>query len=196
MWSMTSSTGGSFDTSATSAIGSLKQLRTACRYAKEQLSSANTTALTADVPGYRGEIQLTRDDLEDAIRQPLDSFIGFFHDVLQAQRISSGDLAAVASVGGGASIPFVTRTFSEQSGALVISRAAATSDRGGGRGATGRAWAGRCLDRAGADRAGIGERRDDHLRDAGGTRRRAGAGLVGGRRRFRHHADPGRRVRR
>jgi actin-like ATPase involved in cell morphogenesis len=115
------STGGSFDTSATSAIGSLKQLRTACRYAKERLSSANATALTADVPGYRGEIELTRDDLEDAIRQPLDSFIGFFHDVLQRNGIGLADLAAVASVGGGASIPFVTRTLSEQSGALVIS---------------------------------------------------------------------------
>ncbi len=115
------STGGSFDTSATSAIGSLKQLRTACRYAKELLSAANTTALTADVPGYRGEIPLTRADLEDAIRQPLDSFIGFFHDVLQLNGIRLEDLAAVASVGGGASIPFVTRTLSEQSGALVIS---------------------------------------------------------------------------
>ncbi|WP_428338759.1 Hsp70 family protein [Mycobacterium sp.] len=115
------STGGSFDTSATSAIGSLKQLRTACRYAKEQLSSANTTALTADVPGYRGEVGLTRTDLEDAIRQPLDGFIGFFHDVLQRNGIRLDDLAAVASVGGGASIPFVTRALSEQSGALVIS---------------------------------------------------------------------------
>jgi hypothetical protein len=115
------STGGSFDTSATSAIGSLKQLRTACRYAKEQLSSANATALTADVPGYRGDIRLTREDLEDAIRQPMDSFIGFFHDVLQLNGIRLENLAAVASVGGGASIPFVTRTLSEQSGALVIS---------------------------------------------------------------------------
>ena len=115
------STGGSFDTSATSAIGSLTQLPTACRFAKEQLSSANATALTADVPGYRGEIRLTRDDLEDAIRQPLDSFIGFFHDVLQRNGIRLDDLAAVAWVGGGASIPFVTRTLSEQSGALVIS---------------------------------------------------------------------------
>jgi hypothetical protein len=115
------STGGSFDTSATSAIGSLKQLRTACRYAKEQLSSTNATALTADVPGYSGEIRLTRDDLQDAIRQPLDSFIGFFHDVLQLNGIRLEDLAAVASVGGGASIPLVTRTLSEQSGALVIS---------------------------------------------------------------------------
>ncbi len=114
------SAGGQFDSSATSAMGSLSQLRTACRYAKERLSSANETELTAEVPGYRGEIRLTRSDLDDAIQQPLDSFIGFFHDVLQRNGIRPGDLAAVASVGGGASIPLVTRTLSEQSGALVI----------------------------------------------------------------------------
>ncbi len=115
------STAGSFDTSATSAIGSLKQLRAACRYAKEQLSSANVTTLAAELPGYQGEIRLTRNDLEDAIRQQLDSFVGLFHEVLQRNGIRLGDLAAVASVGGGASIPLVTRTLSEQSGALVIS---------------------------------------------------------------------------
>ncbi len=114
------SAGGSFDTSATSAIGSLSQLRTACRYAKERLSSANETELPVEVPGYRGEIRLTRGDFDDAIGQPLDSFIAFFHDELRRNGIRLGDLAAVASVGGGASIPFVTRTLSEQSGALVI----------------------------------------------------------------------------
>jgi hypothetical protein len=40
---------------------------------------------------------------------------------LQRNGIGLAELAAVASVGGGASIPFVTRTLSEQSGALVIS---------------------------------------------------------------------------
>jgi hypothetical protein len=112
---------GSFDATATSAIGSLSQLRTACREAKERLSSANETELTADVPGYHGEVQVTRSDLEDAIRQPLDGFIGFFHDVLQRNGIQPGDLAAVASIGGGASIPLLTRTLSQESGALVIS---------------------------------------------------------------------------
>ena len=115
------SAAGSFDTSATSGIGSLGQLRTACRDAKERLSSANETELTAEVPGYNGEIRLTRSDLDDAIRQPLDGFIGFFHDVLQRNGVQPGSLAAVASVGGGASIPLVTRTLSQESGALVIS---------------------------------------------------------------------------
>ena len=114
------SSAGSFDTSAASAIGSLNRLRTACRYAKERLSSTMETELTAEVPGYRGDIRLARAELEDAIRQPLDGFIGFLHEVLERNGIRPTDLAAIASVGGGASIPMVTRSLSEQSGALVI----------------------------------------------------------------------------
>jgi actin-like ATPase involved in cell morphogenesis len=114
------SSAGSFDSSATSAIGSLNSLRTACRYAKERLSSTMETELTAEVPGYRGEIRLSRTELEDAIRQPLYGFIAFLHEVLERNGIRPTDLAAIASVGGGASIPLVTRTLSEQSGALVV----------------------------------------------------------------------------
>jgi Hsp70 protein len=114
------SSAGSFDSSATSAIGSLNGLRTACRYAKERLSSTMETELTAEVPGYRGEIRLSRTELEDAIRQPLNGFIDFLHEVLERNGIRPTDLAAIASVGGGASIPLITRTLSEQSGALVV----------------------------------------------------------------------------
>ncbi|MFZ1165028.1 Hsp70 family protein [Mycobacterium sp.] len=114
------SSAGSFDTSATSAIGSLNRLRTACRYAKERLSSMMETELTAEVPGYSGDILLARAELEDAIREPLDGFIGFMHEVLERNGIRPTDLAAIASVGGGASIPLVTRSLSEHSGALVI----------------------------------------------------------------------------
>ena len=114
------SSAGSFDSSATSAIGSLQSLRIACRYAKERLSSTMETELTVDVPGYRGDIRLSRAELEDAIRQPLHGFIDFLHDVLERNGIRPIDLAAIASVGGGASIPLVTRTLSEQSGALVV----------------------------------------------------------------------------
>jgi hypothetical protein len=78
------------------------------------------TELTAEVPGYRGEIRLSRAELEDAIRQPLHGFVDFLHEVLERNGIRPIDLAAIASVGGGASIPLVTRTLSEQSGALVV----------------------------------------------------------------------------
>jgi len=114
------SSAASFDAAATLAIGSLNRLRTACRLAKERLSSTLATELTAELPGHRGEIRLTRGDLEDAIRQPLDGFIDFLHNALQHNGIRLEDLAAVASVGGGASIPVITRTLSEQSGSLVI----------------------------------------------------------------------------
>jgi actin-like ATPase involved in cell morphogenesis len=114
------SSAGSFDSSATSAIGPLNRLRIACRYAKERLSSTMETELTAEVPGYRGEIRLSRAELEDAIRQPLHGFVDFLHEVLERNGIRPIDLAAIASVGGGASIPLVTRTLSEQSGALVV----------------------------------------------------------------------------
>jgi hypothetical protein len=114
------SSAGSFDSSATSAIGSLNKLRTACRYAKERLSSTMETEMTPEVPGHHGEIRLSRVDLEDAIRQPLHGFVDFLHEVLERNGIRPTDLAAIATVGGGASIPLVTRTLSEQSGALVV----------------------------------------------------------------------------
>ncbi|MGA9493601.1 MAG: Hsp70 family protein, partial [Mycobacterium sp.] len=114
------SSAGSFDTAATSAIGSLTRLRAACRYAKERLSSTVATELTVDVPGYRGEIRLTRDELDDSIRQSLEGFTDVFHDTLQRNGIRAADLVAIASVGGGASIPLITTTLSERFGSLVI----------------------------------------------------------------------------
>ena len=114
------SSAGSFDTSATSAIGSLTPLRGACRRAKEELSSTIVTTVAADVPGYRGDIRVTRDELGDAIRQPLDGFITVVHETLQRNGIRTEDLAAIASVGGGASIPAVTTTLSQQLGVPII----------------------------------------------------------------------------
>ena len=114
------SSAGAFDTSATSAIGSLAQLRGYCRRAKEELSSTIATTLAADVPGFRGDIRVTRDELGDAIRQPLDGFITVVHETLQRNGIRTEDVAAIASVGGGASIPAVTTTLSQQLGVPII----------------------------------------------------------------------------
>jgi actin-like ATPase involved in cell morphogenesis len=114
------SSAGSFDTAATSAIGSLAALRSACRRAKEELSSTTATTLTADAPGFRGDIRVTRAELDDAIRQPLAGFLAFVHETLQRNGIRAADLVAIASVGGGANIPTVTTTLSEQLGAPII----------------------------------------------------------------------------
>ena len=114
------STAGSLDVSGTSAIGPLTRLRAECRGAKERLSASTVTALTADLPGFRGGIRLTRTELDDAIRQPLDDFVGVLLDTMNRNGIRRVDVTAVASTGGGASIPAITTTLSEHLRVPVI----------------------------------------------------------------------------
>jgi actin-like ATPase involved in cell morphogenesis len=98
----------SFDPSATVAIGSLSRLRTACRSAKEELSSSAATTLT---DGLTGEIRVTRNELDEAIRTPLDRFVAVLESALARNGIQ--DLIAVVSAGGGANIPTITTTLSQ-----------------------------------------------------------------------------------
>ena len=114
------SAAGSFDTSATSAIGSLTRLRADCRHAKEQLSVNTVATMTVDLRGYHGDLHLTRAELDEAIRQPLATFISVIRNVLQDNAIAESDVVAVAAVGGGANIPAVTTTLSDQLRAPVI----------------------------------------------------------------------------
>ena len=73
---------GSVDVTGTSAIGPLSRLRTQCRAAKERLSTTAATSLVAEMPGHRGEVRLTRNELDDAIRQPLTDFAGALQETL------------------------------------------------------------------------------------------------------------------
>jgi hypothetical protein len=99
-----------FDPFGTSAIGSLSRLRAACRVAKEQLSSSTVTTLTEELPGVDGDIRLTRNELDDAIRDSLSNFVSVLDETLARNAIR--DLVAVVSVGGGAHIPAVTTMLS------------------------------------------------------------------------------------
>lgn len=110
---------GSFDPSGTAAIGSLARLRAECRSAKERLSSATVTTLSEAVPGTRGEIRLTRTELEETIRGSLDEVIRVVEQSLGRKGIHSA-LVAVATFGGGANIPAVTTTLSGHFGVPVI----------------------------------------------------------------------------
>jgi actin-like ATPase involved in cell morphogenesis len=101
---------GSFDPAGTSAIGSLSRLRTGCRSAKEQLSSSTVATLSDEVPGVRGEVRLTRNELDEAIRESLGNFVAVLDEALARNGIR--DLVAVVTVGGGASIPAVTTMLS------------------------------------------------------------------------------------
>ncbi|OBG80331.1 Hsp70 family protein [Mycobacterium sp. E3305] len=108
----------SFDPAGTVAIGSLSRLRTACRNAKEELSF-NTVTTVAD--GLTGEIRVTREELDDAIRTPLDRFVAVLENALARNGIE--DLVAVASAGGGAHIPSITTTLSQYFRVPVITTA-------------------------------------------------------------------------
>ncbi len=114
---------GSVDLASTSAIGSLGRLRVQCRAAKERLSASAVTALSVELPGYRGDVRLTRAELDDAIRAPLDDIVELIHDTMQRNGIRPGDLVAVASVGGGASMAAVTAALSEHIRVPVITTA-------------------------------------------------------------------------
>jgi hypothetical protein len=109
---------GTIDLSGTSAIGSLTQLRAQCRGAKERLSTSSVTSLMAELPNHRGEVRLTRNELDEAMRQPLATFAGVLQDTLERNGIR--ELAAVASAGGGARIPIITTTLSERFRVPVI----------------------------------------------------------------------------
>jgi hypothetical protein len=111
---------GDTDPAATAAVGSLAMLRDECRAAKERLSAETVTGLTVDLPGVASEFRLTRTELEGLIDSPLDGVIGTVQDLLQRNGRTWSDVSAVATVGGGASIPIVTQRLSEQSRARVV----------------------------------------------------------------------------
>jgi Hsp70 protein len=114
---------GAVDLSSTSAIGNLSRLRGQCRAAKERLSTAAVTSLPVELPGRRTEVRVTRAELDVAIREPLDGFVALLEETLQRSGIRSGDLVAVASVGGGARMPILTTMLSEHLRVPVVTSA-------------------------------------------------------------------------
>ena len=165
---------GTADMTGTAAIGSLHRLRAQCRGAKERLSRGAVTTLFADVPGYRGDVRLTRSELDDEIRRPLTALIDVLRELLFRNRIHPGRPGCGRVRGWRRQHPC------DHNGAVRAASGARDHHPapGIGRGARRRAPSG---PRAGG-------RRPDGRRLGGAVRHAAGAGLVGGRRRFRHSA--------
>ena len=104
---------GPDDTSGTAAVGPLTRLREECRLAKERLSAETATVVPVDLPGNRSEIRLTRSELESVIAPSMAGFLDALGDALERNRIPAVNLAAVATVGGGAAIPIISQQLSE-----------------------------------------------------------------------------------
>ena len=113
-------TAGRVDPASTAAVGSLARLREECRIAKERLSAETVTELVAELPGYRSNIRVTRAELEHLISDPLGGVLAALENLLEHNRIGWAGIAAVVTVGGGASIPLVTQRLSEHSRVPVV----------------------------------------------------------------------------
>lgn len=107
-----------FDPAGTVAIGSLSRLRTACRTAKEELSSSMATTLS---DGLTGAVRVTRGELDEAIRTPLDRFVAVLENALARNGIH--DLATIVAAGGGANIPAIATTLSQYFRVPVVTTA-------------------------------------------------------------------------
>lgn len=102
------------DPASTAAVSSLGRLRDSCRLAKERLSAETVTSVHTDLPGYSGDVRITRTELDNLIAPSLGALLAAVGDALQRNKRAVGNLSAVATVGGGAAIPVVTQRLSEQ----------------------------------------------------------------------------------
>jgi Hsp70 protein len=112
--------GGDVDPAGTAAVGSLTRLRDECQLAKERLSADTATQLVIELPGNRADIRVTRNELQDLIRPSLDGVIAALDEMTGRAGAAPNGLAAIAIVGGGAGIPFVTQRLSEHSRLPVV----------------------------------------------------------------------------
>ncbi|MDT5224515.1 MAG: hypothetical protein QOG19_1922 [Mycobacterium sp.] len=103
---------GDVDSTSATMLGQLGTLREQCREAKERLSLDAVTELAAELSGSSIGIELTREKFEDLISDRLTGFIYAFDDMLARNKSSFADLAALVTVGGGASIPLVSQRLS------------------------------------------------------------------------------------
>ena len=101
--------GSGADTS-TVRMGSQARLLGECRRAKEELSGASEATIAT---GTGADIRLSRTEFEQLISGPLDRFVSTVEEILQRNGIRA-NLAAVATVGGGASMPVLATRLSER----------------------------------------------------------------------------------
>jgi actin-like ATPase involved in cell morphogenesis len=109
----TDTTGG---LASTTRMGSLTRQLDQCRHAKEQLS---TTAVATISVGSGEDFELSRDEFDELISSTVDRFLSAVEEILQRNEIPTADLAAVATVGGGASIPLLGTRLAERLGAAI-----------------------------------------------------------------------------
>lgn len=107
-----STAAGDAAVAGTAMVGDLSRLTEECRRAKERLSAQDAVELDIELPGYRTRIALTRSELEQLVRTPLEGALAELKNMFQSNRIRRSDLVALAAVGGGSAIPLISERLS------------------------------------------------------------------------------------
>lgn len=104
---------GDVDPAGTASVGSLTRLRDECRRAKEELSESSVADVRVELPRHQSTVRVTRDELDGLLAAPLAGVLTELQEALVRNRIAFADVSAVVAVGGGARIPLITNTLSE-----------------------------------------------------------------------------------
>jgi molecular chaperone DnaK len=91
----------------------LARLRRDCVEAKEALSADVQALVPLALPGRRTSVRLTRSELEELIRTPLQETVAAVGRAMRSAGVEPSDLHAIVLVGGGSRIPLVRELLAE-----------------------------------------------------------------------------------
>jgi YVTN family beta-propeller protein len=95
------------DTSDPAARRALARLREDCVRAKEALSTDAEAIVPVMLPGYQGDIRVTRTEFESWIRPPLLETVEVLKRTIRSAGVDQADIGRVLLVGGSSRIPLV-----------------------------------------------------------------------------------------
>jgi molecular chaperone DnaK len=93
-------------------MAALVRLREECVLAKEALSADTEAVIPVLLPALQTEVRLTRGELEEMVRPPLEATIDALRRALRSAQVEPAELSAVLLVGGSSRIPLVGRLVS------------------------------------------------------------------------------------
>jgi actin-like ATPase involved in cell morphogenesis len=101
------------------AVAAVARLRAECVAAKEALSGDTDTTIPVLLPGYAGEVRLTRGELEGMVRPALYDTFEALQRALRSASVRPDDLTAVLLVGGSSRMPLVAQLIGAELGRPV-----------------------------------------------------------------------------
>ncbi|MXP21858.1 Hsp70 family protein [Gordonia sp. HNM0687] len=94
----------SVSTADVNLTDAIRGVRAQCRRAKEELSQSTVSVVDVDLPGFRGDIRVTRNELDDLLGEQLAPLDHGISEALDISGRQASDLVAIAAIGGGANI--------------------------------------------------------------------------------------------